>query len=71
MSKYQSYEDCRAVCPYYNGAHGRELLCDGLYRENYAVLMRFRRIEALRAHRERYCDNIREYCKCRLYRAHF
>ena len=29
MSKYQSYDDYRAVCPYYRGARANELLCDG------------------------------------------
>lgn len=29
MSKYQSYDDYRAVCPYYRGARANELVCEG------------------------------------------
>lgn len=39
MSKYQSYDDYRAVCPYYRGARANELLCgtrmDGEARERW------------------------------------
>lgn len=70
MSKYQSYDDYRAVCPYYKGANGNELLCDGVCEGARSLVVRFGRVMWLRAHRERHCDNMDGYDRCPLYRAH-
>ena len=70
MSKYQSYDDYRAVCPYYRGAHANELVCDGACEGASTMVVRFCKERALRIHRTRYCDNIKGYDQCPLYKPH-
>ena len=70
MSKYQSYDDYRAVCPYYRGARANELVCEGACEGARTMVVRFGQIRQLRVHRSRHCDNLKGYERCPLYRAH-
>ena len=70
MSKYQSYDDYRALCAYYRGARASELVCEGACDGARTLVVRFGQIRQLRVHRGRHCDNLKGYERCPLYNAH-
>lgn len=70
MSKYQSYDDCNAKCPYYKGCWRNELACEAQSVEVRTLVIRFGTLQGLRAYRRAYCDSLRGHETCPLYAVH-
>ena len=69
MSRYSSYDDASAVCPYYKGGTKLEVRCEGCA-PGQAVLLRFAADCFRRDWRSGHCDKLPGYEKCPFYRAH-
>ena len=70
MSRYSSYDDADAKCPYYTGSTMTDIRCEGLGDGTCVVIVRFANREMRNAYRARYCDSMRGYAECRVKKAH-
>lgn len=70
MSKYTSYDDANAKCPYYTGSTETEIRCEGFVQDTF-IVQRFLSRDARNAYRAEYCDNIRWYGCCLIARLHY
>lgn len=70
MSRYSSYDDANAVCPYYTGSTITDIRCEGVEHGNCVVIVRFRNRDVRNAFRARYCDSMDGYGRCRIKQAH-
>ena len=66
-SKYHSYQDAYAKCPYYLGGTKTEILCSGLD-GTVSDVLRFRRTDETQGYRAHYCDSIRGCQECKRYK---
>ena len=69
MSRYSSYDDVYAVCPYYVGGSKQEVRCEGFYR-GWALIIRFGTDQARQAWRQARCDLLPGYDRCPFFDAH-
>ena len=69
MSRYSSYDDAAAVCPYYKGGTATDVRCEGIVASN-CVIMRFECRDAKNMFRATYCDRMDGYQQCPIKRAH-
>ena len=69
MSRYSSYDDADAKCPYYTGSTVTDIRCEGLVAGN-CIIMRFPSRDARNAFRAKYCDSMDGHKRCPIKRAH-
>ena len=69
VSRYSSYDDARAVCPYYTGSTITDVRCEGLAAGNN-IIMRFESREARNRFRAGHCDSMDGYGRCQIKLAH-
>lgn len=69
VGRYQSYDDVRAVCPFYTGTTPIEVRCEGVG-GGTCVIVRFANGRLRNEYRARYCDNMKGYESCPIARAH-
>ena len=65
MSRYSSYDDVAAVCPYYKGSTATDVRCEGMT-PGGTVIVRFPRRDVRNKFRAEYCDKLPGYEKCPL-----
>ena len=70
MSRYSSYDDADAVCPYYKGSTATDVRCEGIGQGNCVIIMRFQNRDARNAYRARRCDSMAGYGGCEIGRMH-
>lgn len=68
MSRYSSYDDVYAVCPYYKGSTETDVRCEGLER-GQCIIVRFAGRTAKNGYRMRFCDSMQGYRECPLAKA--
>ena len=68
MSRYSSYDDANAKCPYYTGSTATDVRCEGL-RTGNCIIMRFESRDARNAFRRQYCDSMK-YRECPIAKGH-
>lgn len=69
MSRYSSYDDANAKCPYYTGSTATDVRCKGLVGGN-CIIMRFASRDVRNAFRARHCDSMDGYGRCPIKQAH-
>ena len=58
------YDSALAVCPYYHKCDSNRICCDGVETGSTTHVV-FGDPKRLKAYRARYCDNIKNYKRCR------
>ena len=63
------YSDVETVCPYYNGIRKEmnQMKCDEIF-NSCRVVLEFRTKKALQQHKKLFCNDIKHYSKCEMYR---
>lgn len=69
MSRYSSYDDADAKCPYYTGSTITDVRCEGLA-QGSCIIMRFASRDARNAFRAQHCDSMDGYRRCPIKKAH-
>lgn len=64
MSRYSSYDDVAAVCPYYKGSTITDVRCEGIAQGCTVVIVRFHSRDARNRFRAKHCDKLPGYEKC-------
>lgn len=69
MSRYSSYDDADAVCPYYKGSTETDVRCEGLA-DGSCIIIRFVGRTAKNRFRAMRCDSMTGYKKCPIANGH-
>ncbi len=69
MSRYSSYDDADAKCPYYTGSTVTDVRCEGLV-PGQCIIIRFASRDARNAFRAQHCDSMDGYGRCMIKKAH-